>query len=403
MLRALFRRLGARRCSRDPADGPEVVCETGVECVGVRHAEVACLAPVGAPRVAHDEALVRIRVADTADGVAAELLVFGLGHRHLPRLRNVGRFERREHDEAKDEGEPRGEAALEVAEVLRHAVVAARGVRLGRAVRLDWRHLRELCAVVGPQVLGADAEFVDDLNAVAERRARVVCNGALERALVVVDEEPRRRKFNEVLAARVERYCGRNGVCRARSKRTLVVDGRAFRPQVDFGRECAKEVRNVGPQVSMVGQIAAPPVARYAPRREAVLGQRVPRRLRLLHLLRRRARHLVDERPAQVAEPVPRRALLPPGCILPRRHGSAQPLAFVWDWLEVAAPIHGAGCITLNGTFMAWTRGMPSAHAQGDFSALGDPVAVVPQNTMWFSDMGLPARLRGAAASKKVV
>ena len=34
----------------------------------------------------------------------------------------------------------------------------------------------------------------------------------------------------------------------------------------------------------------------------------------------------------------------------------ATPVAYVWDWLELAAPIAGAGCITINGVFMCWVR-----------------------------------------------
>jgi hypothetical protein len=70
---------------------------------------------------------------------------------------------------------------------------------------------------------------------------------------------------------------------------------------------------------------------------------------------------------------------------------SAKPLAYVWDWLEMAAPLHGAGCITLNGVFMGWVRGMPAALAQGDFAPwMGEPVARATQNAQWFKCMGLP-------------
>eukprot|EP00965_Chrysotila_dentata_P162001 5349444-Pleurochrysis_carterae.AAC.2 len=78
---------------------------------------------------------------------------------------------------------------------------------------------------------------------------------------------------------------------------------------------------------------------------------------------------------------------------------SAKPVAFMWDWLEMAAPIHGAGCMTLNDTFLCWVRCMPSAHKFSPMrEAFGDPVAQVPQNTSWFATMGLPASL----APKKV-
>ena len=35
---------------------------------------------------------------------------------------------------------------------------------------------------------------------------------------------------------------------------------------------------------------------------------------------------------------------------------AAKPRAFLWDWIGMAAPIAGCGCITVNGQFMAWTR-----------------------------------------------
>jgi len=68
---------------------------------------------------------------------------------------------------------------------------------------------------------------------------------------------------------------------------------------------------------------------------------------------------------------------------------SAKPVAYVWDWLEMAAPLHGAGCITLNSVFMVWFRGMPAALQQGDFSPwLGEPVSRTIQNDQWFKCMG---------------
>jgi hypothetical protein len=35
---------------------------------------------------------------------------------------------------------------------------------------------------------------------------------------------------------------------------------------------------------------------------------------------------------------------------------AARPTAFLWDWVGMAAPIAGVGCIQINGQFMAWTR-----------------------------------------------
>jgi len=44
----------------------------------------------------------------------------------------------------------------------------------------------------------------------------------------------------------------------------------------------------------------------------------------------------------------------------------AQPTGFLWDWLGMAAPFPGTGCITVNGMFLAWTR---STRADLDASA----------------------------------
>ena len=73
---------------------------------------------------------------------------------------------------------------------------------------------------------------------------------------------------------------------------------------------------------------------------------------------------------------------------------SARPTAFVWDWLELGAHMHGAGCISINGIFLCWVRGMPSTLRRGNFAAkLGEPVAHISQNVHWFKTMGLPTSL----------
>ncbi len=73
---------------------------------------------------------------------------------------------------------------------------------------------------------------------------------------------------------------------------------------------------------------------------------------------------------------------------------SAKPVAFVWDWLELYQPLNGAGAISINGTFMCWVRGLPSALKLSDIkSVLGAPVAELRQNQKWFSDMGPPKLL----------
>jgi hypothetical protein len=79
------------------------------------------------------------------------------------------------------------------------------------------------------------------------------------------------------------------------------------------------------------------------------------------------------------------------------RHGfSATLSAFIWDWLELAAPLNVAGCITVNGVFSCFVRGTPAAvkRARNSFSdKFGLPVAQLKQNMTWFKVMGKPASI----------
>jgi hypothetical protein len=73
-----------------------------------------------------------------------------------------------------------------------------------------------------------------------------------------------------------------------------------------------------------------------------------------------------------------------------QHHFQAKPVAYVWDWLEMAAPLKGCGCITINGVFLCWNRGMPSAldESKNPFTReCGEPIATT-QNQEWFSKMG---------------
>ena len=66
---------------------------------------------------------------------------------------------------------------------------------------------------------------------------------------------------------------------------------------------------------------------------------------------------------------------------------SSKAVAFVWDWLEMAAPVHVCGCISINGLFLAFARGLPaSLEAAG--TLFGNRVRVTAQNTEWFHQMG---------------
>jgi hypothetical protein len=61
---------------------------------------------------------------------------------------------------------------------------------------------------------------------------------------------------------------------------------------------------------------------------------------------------------------------------------AAKPTAFMWDWLGMAAPVPGAGVITVNGTTLAWQRGTPAdVEASGGIfeTALGKSTAEFDQ------------------------
>jgi len=67
----------------------------------------------------------------------------------------------------------------------------------------------------------------------------------------------------------------------------------------------------------------------------------------------------------------------------------AIPKAYVWDWLEMAAPIHTLGCISLNNVFLCFARGTKSALQNNPFGRdLGEPVATTQQHHAWHSKVG---------------
>ncbi|CAB9526985.1 expressed unknown protein [Seminavis robusta] len=70
---------------------------------------------------------------------------------------------------------------------------------------------------------------------------------------------------------------------------------------------------------------------------------------------------------------------------------AARPTQHVWDWLHLMNHCHGAGCITINGVFVAYFRGLESGHDKlTATTAFGSgPVAKVPANLQWFPTMGL--------------
>ena len=37
-------------------------------------------------------------------------------------------------------------------------------------------------------------------------------------------------------------------------------------------------------------------------------------------------------------------------------HTQGKVMAFTWDWMGMSAPVAAAGCITVNGALLVWTR-----------------------------------------------
>src|SRR5690242_1570779 len=111
-------RSSRRAWSGDDPDRPEVRGEPTSGEVGVGHLEVALLAPPGAPRVAHQEPLRRVVVADREDRVAAEQLLVRRGHRGDAGAGHLLAFEAAVDREPEHERETGGQATPELVELL---------------------------------------------------------------------------------------------------------------------------------------------------------------------------------------------------------------------------------------------------------------------------------------------
>ena len=61
---------------------------------------------------------------------------------------------------------------------------------------------------------------------------------------------------------------------------------------------------------------------------------------------------------------------------------NSKPTAFLWDWVGMSAPVAGAGCISINGELLAWTRwteaGLQAAERVFE-PVLGAPIAQMDQ------------------------
>src|SRR4051812_30314790 len=170
-------------------DRPEVHGQLRVGHVRVGHRAVALLPPTPAPRVAHGEALGGVVVADGDDGMAADLPLLRPWHADDTGARHLVALEALVDGEAEDERRSCRETGLKGVQLLGHTSVHDRLVLERLLVTAGAGPVPEGGDVVGPGVLGADAELGHTLDAIAEHGAGVDVDGALHRALVEVDEQ----------------------------------------------------------------------------------------------------------------------------------------------------------------------------------------------------------------------
>mmetsp|Transcript_7151 Transcript_7151/g.20226 ORF Transcript_7151/g.20226 Transcript_7151/m.20226 type:complete len:323 (+) Transcript_7151:225-1193(+) len=209
-------------------DGPHVAGQEGVADVVIGHVEVARITPALAPRVAHDDDLLLVVVANGHDGVASEGGVLGLRHGHVARAGHRLRAEGRQHYEAEDEGETLFQHTLDILDGLWHARILRGPVRRGRRVAALRGPHRELRFVVLPLLLGAHADLAQAHDAVADGGPRILINAALHGALVVVDEEAAGNEVLQPFLDLVEVEGGPDGVGGAAAEVALVVEREAL-------------------------------------------------------------------------------------------------------------------------------------------------------------------------------
>src|SRR5947209_2448761 len=248
--------------SRDGADRPEVARQSPLQQVRIGQCEVAPHAPARAPGVTDDEALLALVVPDREHGMAAELLLAGSRHRRLAGRRDFLALEARVDDEPEHEREPVGEAALELAQRRRQPLIenrfVLRRVVVGRLRRL----ITELADVVLPLRLGRRSLVIYGLHAVSDLGTGIRVDRSLDCTLVVVDEQPGRRKCGLLLLHLIELECRRDCVCRAAPKLPLVVDAGALVSQIDLRRQLSNDHwRRRVHEVTAVGHIWVPAIA----------------------------------------------------------------------------------------------------------------------------------------------
>src|SRR6185437_14363742 len=115
----------------------------------------------------------------------------------------------------------------------------------------------ELGDVIRPETLRRCAQRGHALDPIANLRAGVAFDRAFHRALVVVNEQPRRHE----LLLLIELDCPSNCIGRATAELALVVYRRALLRQIDLGRNVTLNWRWSGiHEVALVGKIRDPPI-----------------------------------------------------------------------------------------------------------------------------------------------
>jgi hypothetical protein len=115
---------------------------------------------------------------------------------------------------------------------------------------------------VGPFGFGAITLFADAFDTIANLRAAVGINRVFDGAFVVIDEQARRREnLRELLFHPVELNGGGDGIGGATAELALVVNQRALRAQVHFGRRRGGQLNGRAIElVAMVRQIRKPAI-----------------------------------------------------------------------------------------------------------------------------------------------
>ena len=209
-------------------DRPKIIRKILVEQVHVGESEVSFYTPSRSPRIADDKPLVSVIVADGKDGMASFELFVRFRHRSMSRFCDSRAHEARIDRKPKDERITGGKTSLHLIRDLRNALVEDRFVHHSIVVARCGGFVFKIGDFVRPESFGTVSLRADALDPVAYLRAAVGVDCSFHRALVVIDEQPRRHKVFYFFFHLVELNRGGDGVRRAASELSLVVDRRAF-------------------------------------------------------------------------------------------------------------------------------------------------------------------------------